>query len=84
MKKLTNSEQLEIGEQYRLLITYKGNNEEDWLSCDIVTEIVNMDNTGMMCINTMLTNSSYYWPIGKDEFQLMSMLTDYNIEFQKL
>ncbi len=84
MEKLTNFNQLEIGEQYRLLITYKGNNEEDWLSCDIVTEIVNMDNTGMMCINTMLTNSSYYWPIGKDEFQLMSMLTDYNIEFQKL
>ena len=84
MEKLTNFNQLEIGEQYRLLITYKGNNEEDWLSCDIVTEIVNIDNTGMMCINTMLTNSSYYWPIGKDEFQLMSMLTDYNIEFQKL
>ena len=84
MEELTNFNQLEIGEQYRLLITYKGNNEEDWLSCDIVTEIVNMDNTGMMCINTMLTNSSYYWPIGKDEFQLMSMLTDYNIEFQKL
>ncbi len=26
MEKLTNFNQLEIGEQYRLLITYKGNN----------------------------------------------------------
>lgn len=84
MKKLTNSGQLEVGEQYRFIITYTGSNaiDEDWLSCDIVVEIVSTDS--MISINTMLTNNSYYWPIGEDKFQLIGMLIEHNIEFQKL
>lgn len=86
MKKLTKITQLTVGEQYRFIITYKGNNpnEDNWLSCDIVTEIIGISSVGMVYINNMLTNNPYYWPIGKDEFMLEGMILDHDIEFQKL
>lgn len=87
MEKLYNSEQLEIGEQYRFIITYTGPgslSDDDWLSCDIVTQITDLNKNGMIHINTILTNSNYYWPIGKDEFMLVGMVLDHDIEFQKL